>query len=188
MLSPDRVKPLLQHEDPYVRDAAADYFADSWSTDPEVAPMILEAVRQHGPTRHSRGIAALDRLPLTEQALDGVLELLAGAEEDSTIRSLNRAIAQAPVELFVARRSAILDTPHFDRDQLPRLERRRDLAGWSGERLWKELQDFSRRSDDAPDLDSIDVEYSDDLVEALCAPRGPRRRGHLPDAPVARGR
>ena len=175
MLSPDRVKPLLQHEDPYVRDAAADYFADSWSTDPEVAPMILEAVRQRGPTRHSRGIAALDRLPLTEQALDGILELLAGAEEDSTIRSLNWAIANAPVELFVARRSAILDTPHFDREQLPRLERRRDLAGWSGERLWKELQDFSRRSDDAPDLDSIDVEYSDDLVEALS-------RHEVPDA------
>ena len=49
MLSPDQVKPLLRHEDPYVRDAAADYFADSWSTDPEVAPMILEAARQLAP-------------------------------------------------------------------------------------------------------------------------------------------
>ncbi len=109
----------------------------------QVAPMILEAVRQRGHTRHSRGIAALDRLPLTEQALDGILELLAVAEEDSTIRRLNGAIAKVPVELFVARRSAILDTPHFDRDQVPRLERRHDLAGWSGERLWKELQEFS---------------------------------------------
>ncbi len=175
MLSPDRVKPLLQHEDPYVRDAAAQYFADSWSMDPEVAPMILEAARQRGPTRHSRGIAVLDHLSLTGQALDGIVELLAGAEEDSTIRRLNWAIAHAPVELFVARRSAILDTPHFDRDQLPRFDRRRDLAGWSGERLWKELQDFSRRSDETPDLESVDEEYSDDLVEALS-------RHEVPDA------
>jgi len=175
VLSPDRVKPLLRHEDPYVRDAAADYFAGSRSTDPEVAPMILEAARLQGPTRHSRGITGLDRLALTEAALDGVIELLAVAEEDSTIRRLNWAIANAPVELFFARKSAILDTPHFDRDQLPRLERRHDLAGWSGDRLWRELRDFCRRADEAPDLDSVDAEYSDDLVEALW-------RHEVPDA------
>jgi len=175
VLSPDRVKPLLRHEDSYVRDAAAGYFADSRSRDPELAPMILAAARQLAPTRHSRGIAALDRLPLTGQALDGVLELLAGAEEDSAIRSLNWAIVKAPAELYVARKSAIRDTPHFDREQIPRLERRHDLADLSGERLWKELQDFSRRSDEIPDLDSIDLEYSDDLVEALS-------RHEVPDA------
>ena len=175
MLSPDRVKPLLRSEDPYVRDAAADYFAGSWSRDPELVPMILEAARQRGPTRHSRGLVALDRFPLTEQALDGLLEHLAGAEDESTIRNLNRAIANAPVELFVAGESAIVDTPHFDREQLPRLERRRDLAGWSGKRLWEELQDFCRRADEEPDLDSVDEEYSDDLVEALS-------RHEVPDA------
>jgi hypothetical protein len=68
-----------------------------------------------------------------------------------------------------------VDTPHFDREQLPRLERRRHLAGWSGERLWEELQDFSRRSDEMPDLDSVDLRYSDDLVEALS-------RHEVPDA------
>ena len=65
MLGPERVKPLLRHEDPYVRDAAADYFADSWSRDPDLAPSILEAARRQGTTRYSRGLEAL------ELALDG---------------------------------------------------------------------------------------------------------------------
>ena len=167
MLPPERVKPLLLHEDPYVRDLAAEYFAGCWSQDPDLVPMILEAHRRLGPTRYFKGLDSCSRFALTPQSLDEVLEFLAGATDDRTIRDLNRAIVLAPVELLTAREEALRANPRFDGDLWPRIERRREWAGWSAEALWTELQDFARRSADAHDTGGLDLTYSADLTEAL---------------------
>ena len=151
MLSPDRVKPLLRSEDPYVRDAAADYFAGSWSRDPELVPMILEAARQRGPTRHSRGLVALDRFPLTEQALDGRNGIFTpytrtppSLRLDSLSRGRAAKLAKRPLSAAVGRtimRSVRPPNPHVPRGTghdrlLVQARRRLHTLPRSGGRAW----------------------------------------------------
>ena len=140
VLTPDRIKPFLVHEDRYIRRAATDYFADQWSRDPDILPLILDACDRYGDEQNFRGLSCCDRLLLTGQSLDRVLDHLARAEDGDAIYQLNRVIAHAPGDLLAARQSEILAHPKLLREIIPRIKRRCDLAGWTGQRLWDELQ------------------------------------------------
>lgn len=48
LLTATELKPHLLHEDRLVRDAVVEYFKDSWSPDPDLVPIVLEAVRRYG--------------------------------------------------------------------------------------------------------------------------------------------
>ena len=170
MLTPDQIKPFLLHEDPEVREAAVAYFGDCWSRDPDLVPLVLEACDRFGTEGDVRAFSVRHRFALTEETLDPVLDHLARAGDPDATRLLNRVIAQEPGDLLAAREAAILANPRFDRGLIPRLQRRRDLASWPGEKLWQELRDFARRSDDTHHGGAIDHAYVDDLIDAL-APR-----------------
>ncbi len=167
VLTPDRIKPFLVHEDRYIRRAATDYFADSWSRDPDLIPLILDACERYGDQQNPRLLSSLDRLLLTGNALDRVLDHLARAEDDDAIYQLNRVIAHAPGDLLAARHSEILAHPKLLREIVPRIKLRRDLAGWTGQELWDELQAYARRSEDKKDTGGIDHGYVGALVDAL---------------------
>jgi hypothetical protein len=167
VLTPDRIKPYLYHDDRYIRDAAVEYFAESWSRDLDLVPMILDAVERFGNRDDIRALNVAYRFPLTESALDRVLEHLAKSEDEATSRSLNAVIAHAPAELLIAREAAIRDNPNLDPEIVPRLDRRRDFFGWSGEKLWQELREFAERSREAATTGDIDLDYAEDLVDAL---------------------
>ncbi len=157
MLLSEQIKPQLLNEDPFVRHEAADYFGTSWSRDPDIAPLILTAWQRYGHRKDISGLTFLKRLPLTAEAFENILATLAVAEKENVICHLNKAVVQAPVEFLADREAAILETPHFNHDSLPRIHRRRELATWPAERLWEELQDFSRRSEDARTTGDLDL-------------------------------
>jgi HEAT repeat protein len=167
VLPPERIKPYLLHEDVHVRRAAAEYLGDSRSRDPEIIPLILDACERYDDPENIRGLAQLDRLLMTEVALDRVLGHLARASEANVISHLNRAIALAPGVVLAARESAVRETPNVFPETLARVEHRRDLVSWSGERIWEELRDVARRFKEEDDTGEIDGDYADDLIEAL---------------------
>ena len=167
MLSAEEVKPLLLHEDSPVRDMAVDYFRDSWSQDPTLVPMILEACRRYGVSENDHGLIACGRLVLTDAALDSVLQMLAEARDAEMAWRLHRIISHVPVEVLLRRESALLDVPNLPDEVLKRLNRRKDFSGWPAVKLWQELQDFAERSKDQHYVGEIDHAYADDLIEAL---------------------
>ena len=169
MLTPEQVKPLLSHEDPRVRTVAFEYFGGSWSRDPEIAPLVLDAWDRFGDSQGMRGLGDLDQLLLTESAFDRVLDRLAGAKDYRMIEHLNRVLAAAPLELLIARDEAIRANANLDPKLVPRLDRLRDFAGWTGEKLWEELQDFARRADRewAASEGDFDLAYADDLIKVM---------------------
>jgi hypothetical protein len=175
VLTPDRIKPLLFHDDPTIRRAAIDYFADSWSRDADLIPTMLEVSRRFGDEANFDGLWSCTRFPVTGPALDQVLEHLSGTENAEAIGQLNRVLIHAPGELLMAREQAIGERAKLLPGTAPRLDRRRDFAGWSGEKLWEELQDFARRSEEKHHTGELDLSYADDLIDALA-------RHDLPDA------
>ncbi len=167
MLPPDRIMPYLLHEDRFLRDAAAEYFGESWSPDPELAGMILQACDRYGPRQNLRSLRFLDHLPLTDQTLDQALEQLARADDKSVAGHLGSAIARAPIELVRVREQAVLGNPRLGEESARLLRFRLDLCTWPAERLWQELQDFARREADALYVGDIDHAYADALIDAL---------------------
>jgi hypothetical protein len=169
VLTPDRIKPFLLHEDPYVRAAATDYFTESWSRDPDILPMVLDAVERYGVRDLAGDYRDLDHLVLSESSFGRVLEHLDEAGGSDLGRRLEDVISRAPGALLAARETVMAQQSERLTKIAPRIERRRQLTAWSGERLWDELQDFARRSADQHTTNEVDLDYADDLVDALAS-------------------
>ncbi len=167
MLSAIEVQPLLIHEDRGVRDMAVDYFRDGWSQDPTLVPMILEACRRYGAAENVHGLIACDQFVLTDASLDSVLQMLAETRDAEIAWPLHRIISHVPINVLLRREAAVLDVPSIPDEVLKRLDRRKDLSGWPGAKLWQELQDFAERSKDQQYVGKIDHAYAGDLIEAL---------------------
>jgi hypothetical protein len=166
MIEAARLKPFLLHGERDARDAAAAYFADSWAQDGDLIPLILDAVGRYGADATSHLLAVAPRFSLTAKSLLRVLACLAEAEDAATISRLNGAVAHAPVALFQARESTVLEARNVQEKTVERLQRRCELAGKPGEELWRMLRDFSDQSRDAHYAGDIDHGYADDLIEA----------------------
>ena len=167
MLPPDRVKPFLLHDDPDVRRHAAEYFSESWSDDPDILPMVLDACERYGFAEERDLLYRAEKLVVTATALDRLLDLLGREEIGRVVDRLRQIIVGAPAELLRDRRGAIEGHPKIRPEEARRIVRRIEYLDWTGERLWAELQDFSRRSEDALFVGEIDHDYADDLVDAL---------------------
>jgi hypothetical protein len=167
MLTPDRVKPFLLHDDPDVRRFVVDYLAESWSDDPELLPMVLDACERFGFEEDRQNLFYAARFAVTEATLDRLLDLLARAEDEATIRRLNEIVVGAPGAVLRGRGEAIDRGPNVLPEFRPRLRARQEYLDWSGERLWDELQAFARRSEDDATTSDIDLDYAEDLVAAL---------------------
>jgi hypothetical protein len=166
LLTAKELKPHLLHPDYLVRDAVAEYFKDSWSQDPDLVPMVLEAVRRYGPHEVRAGLVACQRFRLTERSLDGVLMALSDIEDDVAAFHLNALIGRAPADLLNRHEAPILDAPNLFADTAERLHRRRELYTWPAEKLWSELEDLADRSRNRY-VGEIDHGYAEDLIDTL---------------------
>jgi hypothetical protein len=167
MMTPREVKPFLVHEDRPVRDAAVGYFKGSWSEDPDLVPLALQAYRQYGPEDARYSVACCSRFTLTAQSVDDLVDCLAATKDLGTVHHLNRTLANAPVEVLIAREAAILDTANLSQRTVDTIKQRLELSQWSPDRLWAELYDYARRSEGKLYANDIDHHYVDNLITAL---------------------
>lgn len=173
MLNPKDLKPYLLHEDEPVRNAVVEYFADRWYQDEGIVPMILQACDRFGEGENIRGLHACRRFPISEQAFLDLVARLSSIPETTNMTGVNvsyhvnHAIATAPVGLLLKHETAVLENPHQTKETMDFIQHRREFAGWSAQRLWKELQDYARRSEEKKYANDINHAYVDALVEAL---------------------
>lgn len=166
MLTATELKPHLLHEDRLVRDAVVEYFKDSWSPDPDLVPIVLEAVRRYGSGESRVGLTACPRFRLTDESLEGVLRALAEFEGEIAARYLNEAIGGAPADLLIRHEARILDAKGLLSDTGERVHRRRQLSAWPAAKLWSELEELALRSQERY-VGEIDHAYADDLIDTL---------------------
>lgn len=167
MLLPNEVKPFLLHEDEDVRDLAADYFHDSWSRDPDIAHLLLDAAERYGVARSVHAIGACQQVAIDEAALDRIVRLLSQFPATDASFLLAELIDVAPVEFVSRRESAIAAIKGHFVDVLPRLRRRQELAHQTPRKLWQDLLDFAAAAESNQYANELDHAYLDDLIEAL---------------------
>ena len=143
MLSPQEVKPLLVHENRYVRRAAVEYFHGTCLRDVELLPLSLESRALYADDESLSVLSFGNTFAVNDESLVDVLETLASTVEGNWHFPLNRILVNAPIPLQLSHRSAILECPNVFPETIASIERRLELAQWSADRLWNELQGTS---------------------------------------------
>ena len=182
-LSEDNIKQAILHPDPDVRTMAIRYFADSFSTDGTIMPLVIQAVERYGCQAFS-GYAVRQGLVQTDETVQWLLWELAKegdpGDEDWRyyFRGLGDLLAQADVWLLARHQSAIVDVEGFDRSAREAITERIRLLSADPEACWTELGDFCEREKSKHYINDVNFDHAHRLVEAI-ARHGERYAGRV---------
>jgi hypothetical protein len=170
MLTPEQVKPYFIHPDQGVRAHAGHYFENVGTSDPTLVPLILDACARFGFEDNWYNLSIARELTLSDSSLRRTLRLLGTLEHEEDRLPLAGIVASAPGELLLPLVTTIEQIPAIGDQEKQRVRRRAEYVGWTGDRLWSELQDLAGRLDEADDPHEMNRSgLSDDLVDALAA-------------------
>jgi hypothetical protein len=167
VIDPARLKPYMSHEDRFLRRAASRFFADQWSQDPELLPLLIDACRRYPDTYASWNLSDGLHYRVTETGLNAVLDWLPTCAHSFDQDNLNGILLNTPVELWDARQQVIRATANVDPEVIARLERRYALASRPAASLWQELQDLAPQFEQADEDEDLETDKADDLIVAL---------------------
>jgi hypothetical protein len=171
MLTPEQVKPHLLHEDRWIRRAALDYFAESWSLDPQIAGLALTAhVRYFKPGEFPQ-LELLHHLSFDASTAERVLSLLDSAPSRVVIQ-LNWCLGLFSPELLRKLGGLLQDHPRLDDEARQKICFRLKLGDLSDEELWQELQRFSGRARMRP-MPHLKDPRADPLIAEVAARKTP---------------
>jgi hypothetical protein len=172
-LTPDQIKQGIKHSARSVRNASIAYFADSFNTDPDIMPLIIQAVEEHGWDDAFDFCYLIQRLPQTEATVLWLIEQLEqrgpsqNDENDFLTSWLLEVLANAAPPLLQAQEQRILELGVVDEDMRKAIRDRIALHGLDPETLWRELEELCDHNKSKDYLPDEDIDHAHRLVEAM---------------------
>jgi hypothetical protein len=172
-----RIKEALVHPDQLARQAALNYFAESFSRDPEVMLFAIQAFEQYGREGAFDFIGKLANLTQTDTSVEWIIRELRVVERSLKGRAiylgaLSRLLCDADPRLVDHRSKEILDAPGFNEELIPAFEDQLQVHTWDAERCWRELEDAARRGAAEYELDEFDFDRADRVALQLARTGG----------------
>ncbi len=81
-LSADQLKQAIWHPDQEVREAVVFYFANSFTADETILPLVIEAIERYGLDKAFNFYTFMEKLPLNDATLPWLLSELSHGEEE----------------------------------------------------------------------------------------------------------
>jgi len=167
----EKIKEAILHPDIEMRDRAVNYFAESFSTDKSLMPLVIQAVETYGRQNEAyRLIGPSRQLPQTEDTIAWVMDEL-NAEATATFEdyayNLSMVLLDADPALLLPREAAILDGRHFLADLREPFSERLRMLSWDFATCWRELERFCEETKDEQDASKINLGHANRIVEAL---------------------
>ena len=172
-LTHDQVKQGILHPDQLVRDAAVYYFADSFSLDPTIMPLVIQTIEQHGWNDAFGMYSFLQNLMQTEETLAWAIEQLRrrgqpGDEDEAQLTLwLLDALTSADPELLHTHEAKIQELDAVNEGVREAVDEKTLLAGFTADKLWAELEEFCETNKSEDYLTDEDIDFAHRLVEAL---------------------
>jgi len=172
-LPESEIKSALLHPDRIVRDVALYYFAGSFSKDPTIIPLVIQAIETYGWEHAFIFYYRPASLVQTEATLPWVLEqldLLAepkDGREKNRRRHLSEWVAWADVALLTKFAPAIAASKGLTDEARQALTHRLELAVAAPDDCWKRLVDFCEGNKAQQYIDMVDLPHADRLIEAI---------------------
>ncbi|NQV27473.1 MAG: hypothetical protein HQ518_24245, partial [Rhodopirellula sp.] len=138
-----KIKAAILHPEEAVRLTALAYFADSFTTDASLMPLVIEAVEKYGRESAFRILRDAERLPQTETSFNWLLNELQAdfdlkdVDQDNYRFAVCLALLSAPLDLLVEHNNLISDCPNFAPELFPALHELVTMASWDWATGWK---------------------------------------------------
>jgi hypothetical protein len=168
-----KIKEAILHTEEEVRLTALGYFADSFTDDESIMPLVIEVVEKYGRASAFRVLRDADRLPQTEATLDWLMsELhrdydLSDVSPDNYRFAIGLVVLTAPLDLLARRNSEILDCPAFAKELRSALQEFVEMASWDWQRGWEAFTGFGEKLIGKKELTQNDHRRLHRFVKAL---------------------
>jgi hypothetical protein len=172
-LSHDQIKQGILHPAREVRDAAAYYFGNSFSPDPTIMPLVIQAIEERGWDDAFGMYSFLGDLVQTEETLRWAIARLGqrgqpdNEQEARLTLWLLDVLAHADPELLQAHEEEIRELDAVDEGVREAVEARILLHGFTAEKLWAEIEEFCDRNKSEDYVSDEDLASAHRVVEAL---------------------
>ena len=153
-LTADQIKQVILHEDQDVREAAVYYFARSYSSDPGIMPLAIQAIEQNGWENAFHIYSFLDDLVQNDETVLWLIRQIKqqvnanrNDEDDNEggyVHSIRSALVHADAEILKRHQSEILELVESDDDAGEAISERILFLSQSPEELWQDLLDACR--------------------------------------------
>ncbi len=143
-LSVEAVKRAILHPVACVREHAVHYFADSFTLDTSIMPLVIEALDEYGKDDAYMLVGASVPLPQTADTIDWVIRELnddRSASYESYTYNLERILCAADPHLLAPRADDIAATAHRTPGAYDVIAERIAMLSWDADRCWRELEE-----------------------------------------------
>ena len=165
-----KIKEAILHPDPEIRDRATSYFAQSYSPDPSLMPLVIKAVETHGRQDAYQLIGLSRDLRQTEETIAWVIDELNDEQTDQDENyafNLSMVLVEADPTLLLPREFAVLEARHFPPDLRAPLTERLRMHSWDSPTCWRRLEEFCEEGKDKRSTNEVDRGHAHRIVEAL---------------------
>jgi hypothetical protein len=148
-LTEGQIKQAILHEDQDVREAAVYYFARSYSSDPGIMPLAIQAIEKIGSENAFHIYSFLDDLVQNDETVLWLIRQIKkqakanrndeGGGEGGYVDSIRSALVHADAELLKRHQSEILELAQLDDDAREAISERIGFLSRSPEELWHDL-------------------------------------------------
>ncbi len=169
----DQIKQGILHPAKDARDAAVYYFANSYSTDPEIMLLAIQAIEKYGWDHAFDFYPFMGRLVQTEASLRWTIEQLQkrgvpdNEKESQRISWLCDALENTGLDSLATHKEEILGLEAVDEELWEAIEERIQLATFTPENIWREFEEFCDHNKDVAYLEDEDIHYAHRMVEAM---------------------
>ena len=172
-LPADKVKEAILHSDRDVRDAAVFYFANSFSSDPTIMPLVIEAIEKLGFDSAYQTCAFLKNIVQTDESVRWLIQQLkklgqpANEKEAEPVLAYLSALVHADPAVLKNHEAEIMAIDDLDPDTKDAITERIWFQGRPAEELWGDFEEFCRTHRDDESIAEEDFAFACRVVEAL---------------------
>lgn len=168
----ESIKAAILNPDQSVREEAVYYFAKSFSPDPGIMPLAIQAIERYG-SKAFETYAFIKDLVQTDETLGWMIREIdrVGSGDDDAqahyAKSLASAVHFADPKLLVRHIDSIQALNRLDSLSQELIANRITMHSIQPEALWRRLREFCKELEGLDELTEGDVDYASALVDAL---------------------
>jgi hypothetical protein len=169
-LPASKIKEAILHPDADIRERVVHYFAQSFSQDTSLVPLVIQAVERYGREGAYHLVGSSTDLVHTDETITWVVEELNREDADQFENytfNLTRVVCHADPALLVHRDTQIIEARHFFASYQGAFLERLEMLSWDEAACWRELDAICEAGRDKDDTKDVELNRAAHVLEAL---------------------
>jgi hypothetical protein len=172
-LPTEKVKTGILHADQDVREAAVYYFANSFSSDPTVMPLVVQAIDTFGFDAAFSAHSFLENLVQTDETVGWLVQQLGKVGEHATekdaepILAYISALIHADPAVLKRHEAEVMGLDALDDESRDAVSERIWFLTRPAEELWADFENFCQTHEEEDSIPDEDFDFAGRVVEAL---------------------